>query len=550
MNFDLRFYLQRFWRRFPWFLIIAALVSAVGVTLAVVLPPVYKAQAQLLVESPSIPTDLAASTVATGAPEALQIIQQRLLTRANLLDMAQRLNVYAGQAPMSPDKIVEDMRRRTVMDLPQAQAAAAFVTVSFAAPNGQLSAQVTNDLVTQILQEDVSLRTATAGQTLDFFQQEVDRLGTELGQMGAKIMTYKLQHKDALPESLDFRRTRQASQQERLLQLDRELAGLKDRRARLVEIFRATGSVSPTTAAAETPEQAQLRQLQDQLTSALATYSPQHPTVVALKARIAALQVAAAGTAPAPAPGAAAPTAPAPSDGTAAAATPGAAPTTAATTSPDATPAQADGTTAPSGNTTFDLQIADIDSQISFDTDQRSLIEAELVGLKASIDATPGNAIDLDALQRDYDNVQLQYNNAVARLGAAQTGDRIEALSKGQRITIIDQAVVPDRPSSPNRPLIAIGSVLGGLALGLGFIFLIEAMNRTVHRPADLISRLGIQAFATVPYIHTRGEILRRRTILTAMIMVAVVGVPAGLFAMHQYYLPLDLLIGRVLDKI
>jgi polysaccharide chain length determinant protein (PEP-CTERM system associated) len=513
MNLDLRFYLQRFWRRFPWFVIIAAVVSAVGITLAVVLPPSYRAQAQLLVESPSIPTDLAASTVATGAPEALQIIQQRLLARANLLDMAQRLAIYDGQALMTPDKIVEDLRRRTTISVPSGKSAADFVTVSFAAPGAQLSAQVTNDLVTQILQENVSLRTATAGQTLDFFEQEVDRLGTELGQLGSKIMVFKSARKDALPDSLDFRRTRQAQQQERLLQLDREISALKERRDRLTEIYQATGNVGRQAAPA-TPEEAQLREAQNQLNSAMTLYSPQHPTIVALKARVAALEAvvnAQAGVVPE-------------ADGT--------------------TPRESDASIA------FRLQIADIDSQIAFDTDQKAQIEAELAALKVTIEATPGNAIELDALQRDYDNAQTQYNNAVARLGQAQTGDRIEALSKGQRITVIEQAVVPNEPASPNRQLIAMGSVLGGLALGLAFVFLIEVMNRAVHRPADLASKLGIQALATVPYIYTRGEVFRRRMVLVSVVLVAVLGIPAALFAVHQYYLPLDLLIGRVLDKI
>ena len=515
MNVDLRFYLQRFWHRFPWFLIIAAVVSAIGITLAVVLPPVYRAQATLLVESPQIPIDLAVSTVDTGAPEALQIIQQRMLTRANLLDIAQRLNVYDGQSLMTPDKIVEDMRRRTTISLPVAKAVADFVTVAFAAPTAQLSAQVTNDLVTQILQENVALRTQTAGQTLDFFQQEVDRLGTELGQQGSKIMVYKLAHKDALPDSLDFRRTRQAAQQERLLQLHREVAALKDRHDRLTEIYQATGNVDQGTAP-KTPEEAQLRDAKNQLSSAMALYSPQHPAVVALKAKVAALEAAVNQQQ-------------------------GAAPDPGTTTNAPLTQA----------SIAFKLQIADIDSQIAFDTDQIAAIETELVALKVSVDATPGNAIDLDALQRDYDNSQTQYNNAVARLGAAQTGDRIEALSKGQRITVIEQAVVPDTPDSPNRQLIAIGSVLGGLALGLGFVFLIEALNRsTVHRPADLVKKLGIQAFATVPYIYTGGERFRRRMVLVSVVLVAVIGIPAGLFAVHQYYLPLDLLIGRVLDKI
>jgi polysaccharide biosynthesis transport protein len=508
MSFDLRFYLQRFWRRFPWFLIVAALVSAIGISLAVVLPPVYRAEARLLVESPQIPTELASSTVNTAASEALQIIQQRMLTRANLLDMAERLKVYDGQTAMNPDKIVEDMRRRTTFDLPAVKAVADFVTVSFAAPSGPLSAAVTNEFVTLILQENVALRTATAGQTLDFFQQEVDRLGKELDQSGAKITKYKFEHKDALPDSLEFRRMRQATQQERLLQLEREIAGLNERKARLTDIYQATGTID-TNAAPRSPEEAQLRDLQNQLDNALALYSPQHPSVVALKARIAQMddivkqQLAPTGSAG-----------------------------------------------ATEGSTTFDLQIADIEGQISFDTDQKALIEAELATLKASIEATPANAIDMDALQRDYDNVQTQYNNAVARLGAAETGDRIEALSKGQRITIIDPAVVPNQPASPNRPLIAVGSVLGGLALGLGLVFLIEALNRTVHRPADLASRLGIQAFATVPYIYTRREVLWRRTTVTLVVLVAVIGIPAGLFAVHQYYLPLDLLISRVLDRI
>ena len=514
MNLDLRFYLQRFWRRFPWFVIIMAVVSAIGITLSVVLPPVYRAQAQLLVESPSIPTDLAASTVATGAPEALQIIQQRLLARANLLDLAQRLSVYDGQSLMTPDKIVEDMRRRPTIGLPVAKAAADFVTVSFAAPTAQLSAQVTNDLVTQILQENVSLRTETAGETMDFFQQEVDRLGTELGQMGSKIMVYKSARKDALPDSLDFRRTRQAQQQERLLQLEREMSALKERRDRLTEIYQATGNVGQP-AAPTTPEEAQLRDARNQLNNAMTLYSPQHPTVVALKARVAALEGVVNAQAGA-----------VPDAGTA------------------GEPRPSDASIA------FKLQMADIDGQISFDADQKAQIETELVALKATIEATPGNAIELDALQRDYDNAQIQYNNAVARLGAAQTGDRIEALSKGQRITVIEQAVVPNAPASPNRQLIAIGSVLGGLALGLAFVFLIEVMNRAVHRPADLVSKLGIQALATVPYIYTRGEVFRRRMMVVSVVLVAVLGIPAALFAVHQYYLPLDLLIGRVLDRI
>jgi succinoglycan biosynthesis transport protein ExoP len=506
MNFDLRFYLLRFLRRFHYFLLVAVAIAAAGLTTAAVLPPVYRAEARLLVESPQIPNEMAASTVSTAAPEALQIIQQRILTRANLLDMAERLRIYPDRGALTPDKIVEDIRRRIVITLPDSRAAAAFVSVSFEAPAAGLSAQVTTDIVTQILQENVALRTATAGQTLDFFQQEVDRLGSELSQQGARILEFKLQNKEALPDSMDYRRARQASQQERLLQLQRELASLGERRARMVEMYETTGQLDSETAPIS-PEEAQLRKLQDDLATALIVYSPQNPQVKLLQGKIALLEATVQAQRENRAPDAA-------------------------------------------GLSAFDLQISDLDSQIGFATEEKLAIEAELATLQASIDATPNNSIALDALQRDYDNIQTQYNAAVARLAQASTGDRIEALSKGQRITVVEQAVVPGDPTSPNRPMIAAGGVFGGIGLGIAFVMLLEVMNRTIHRPVDLNKRLGIAAFATVPFIRTRGEVIRRRWVISLLLLAVVAGIPAALFAVHSYYLPLDLLIARVLDRI
>ena len=62
---DLRFYLSLFLRRLPWFLLLFAIGSGVGLTLSRVLPPVYVASAKLVVETEQIPDELAPSTVRT-----------------------------------------------------------------------------------------------------------------------------------------------------------------------------------------------------------------------------------------------------------------------------------------------------------------------------------------------------------------------------------------------------------------------------------------------------------------------------------------------------
>ena len=502
MGIDFKFYLSLFMRRLHYFLIITGLVTAAGFVVAYTLPPVYRAEALLLVESAQISGELAASTVSAPAAEQLQIINQRLKTRANLLDVADRFDIYDAVARRNPDNVVDSMRDRTIITLPNRRDAASFVSVSFEADTADLSAEVTNEFVTLILRENVELRTRVASQTLDFFEQEVGRLTAELAEQGARITAFKLANEGSLPESTDYRRTRQAAQQERLLQMARDLDRLQDRRVRLVDLYERTGRVEAVTSNM-TQEQRRLLQLETELSAALTIYSPQNPRIRALEGQVAAMrQVVGA----------------------------------------------QQGAGGEDGLSAFELQLADIDGQIEYLNEQRGLIEEELESLETSLQATPANEIALDVLERDYANIQMQYAQASDRMAQAVTGERIEALSRGQRISVIEQATVPRKPASPNRPLVAFGALFAGIVLGLGFVILLELMNRSIRRPVELSERLGIAPFATIPYIRTQGEMVARRSIISTGFLIVLVGIPAALYALHLYYLPMDLMIERVAD--
>lgn len=519
---DLRFYLSIFLRRLPWFLLMLSIGSAIGLTLARMLPTVYVAEARLVVESEQIPDTMAASTVQTQATEQLQIIQQRITAREPLIDMANRLRIYEGEGrPLPADEIVADLRARieirtTGGPTTRGPAQATLVTVRFEAPTPQLAATVTNDLVTRILAQDVGMRTSVARQTLDFFEQEVARLDQELARLGDEILQFKQRNAAALPDSLEFRRSQQAAAQERLQNLDRQEAELTDRRALIVQLRdAAAASGNVPVGARATPEEQALRALQDQLTGLRAVLAPANPRIRMLEAQVAAQEeivnsqrAAAAGV---------------------------------AGTNPDGTPIAL---------TPFDLQIADLDSQLSFIATQRTQIAAQLEALEATIAATPQNAIALGTLERDYANTRAQYDNAVAKKAQAETGEVIEALAKGQRITVIEQAVAPTAPDRPNRMFIAAGGIGGGFALGLGLVLLLELLNKGIRRPVELTTGLGITAFATLPYMRTRRDILRRRLVVGGTLALALAGVPVALWLVHTYYLPLDLLIDRMLQRV
>ena len=519
MNLDFRFYLSLFTRRLHYFLLFLAIGAAIGITLALVLPPVYRAQAVLLVESEQ--SDLIESTVQAEATEQMQIIQQRILTRESLLEMANRLRVYEPQpgqevVRMAADDIVEDMRERISIAVTggasrRGPTEATIVRVEFPAPSARLSASVVNEVVTLIQQENIEIRTGAARNTRQFFQDRVDELDQELSAQGAAILAFKEANINALPDSLDFRRSQQAAWQERQLVLQREAAGLRDRRERLVQIFAVSGCVDTTQPdRRQTPEERRLQELQDELADMLTRLAPTHPRAVALQGRVEAAEAA----------------------------------VVASNTGVTPEVAAVEGQLTP-----CDIQLADLDGQLDFIAVQQDQLANDLDEVAASIAATPGNSVTLATLERDFQNTQEQYNAVVSRLAAAETSDTIETLGRAGRISVIENAVAPQEPDSPNRPLLAAAGIGGGMFVGLALIALMELLNSSIRRPVDISNKLGVTPLGTIPHIRTRWEIVRRRLILLVVFGIVLVVVPIALWFVHTQIMPLDTAVNRVLNR-
>ena len=510
---DLRFYLLTFLRRLPYFLVIATTISAVAVAVAVSLPPAYVSQMRLVVEAPQIPTELAASTVRTPALEQLQIVEQRLLTRANMLAIARQQNVLPNIDEMTPDEIVRGMRARTTVQQSSGHNAATWMTVSFEAPEARIAAAVLNEYLTIIQEADSEFRRGRAGETLEFFAQEAERLGTELTAQGAQILAFKQENTNALPDSLDFRMSNREEMQGGLALTEREISRLQSQRAQLLELFETTGQVSRAPEAVLSREEQQLRQLESELAETLLVFSEENPRVKLLRSRIELLQTEIATGVYVPA-------------------------------------TIGDQVIANPEPSALDIQIADIDNELGLLEEQRDILQSELETLTETIERTPEVSIALEELERTYSRLETQYASAEQRLSTAQTGDLIESRSRGQRIAVIEQPNVPNAPTRPNRLLIAGGGSVFGIIAGLGLILLMELLNSSIQRPEDLVTRFGISPLTTVPYIRTRQQIFVQRSLKLLMILAIVVGAPALIYAVHIYYLPIDLVAEKVMNRL
>lgn len=511
MTQDISFYLKLLYRRFPAMAALFLLCTCTGIVLALRQPPVYSASAILLVEASQIPSEMVRTTVQVDANEQLAVIQKRLMTRDNLLEVARENRVFPDLSTMHPNDIVREMRSRTQLRRSGGRNRADVMTVRFEGPNPRKVAAVANQYVEIIMEASNEFRSERVGGTLEFFEQEVNALSQQLDEQSAKIVAFKNENADALPEGLGFRLSRQSLLQERLSRAERDLEGLQQQREDIQKIYANTGTLS-TANAASTPAHARLNKLQGQLDAALGIYSNSHPRVRLLQNQIsvveqqiqsaAAIELAASGS------------------------------------------GEAEQVSA------LDVSLAEIDSRISSVTQQIADTTDALSRLQDAIDRTPANGIALEAMERDQQNLQGLYSGAVQRLSQARMGERIEQSAKGERVTVLEPATVPNAPSGPNRVKIMGAGAAGGVVLAGGLFMLLEMLNMTIRRPADIKRALNITPLATVPRFETQADRRRRRWVQFAMLAVVVIAVPSSLWLVDTYYMPLDVLFEKVMNRL
>src|SRR6056297_1303677 len=141
------------------------------------------------------------------------------MTRANMLDVARNQTVFDDIQEMSADEIVEAMRARTVIQKAGGRNPTPIMNITFEARSPQIAAGVLNQYLTLIERQNAEFRTSRAGNTLEFFEQEVERLGQELDTQSARILEFKNKNSEALPESLGYRIDQRGRLQDQLRQI-------------------------------------------------------------------------------------------------------------------------------------------------------------------------------------------------------------------------------------------------------------------------------------------------------------------------------------------
>ena len=293
-----------FLRRRRWLCIgtIVAVVSAF-ILLAYKLPPVYRSEATILIEQPSIPSDIVQSTIRSYIDEQIQVVSQRVLTNENIRGLIQEFDLYLEMRALEPVEVtVARFRDDTELENQTADffdtrrgrvsgSTFAFV-VAFHNSDPIKTQQVTNHLAALYVGEDSRSRREQASETTTFLEREVERLGQVIAKIEMTLANFKDEYAEALPDQLMLNMQMVDRRERELLDTRQELIDLRSQRDQLMAQL---STISPyvtvltdsgQTIASSGDRLALLRQEYLQLTG---RYGPEHPDVLRVKREIAIL---------------------------------------------------------------------------------------------------------------------------------------------------------------------------------------------------------------------------------------------------------------------
>ncbi|HID29388.1 MAG TPA: lipopolysaccharide biosynthesis protein, partial [Desulfobacterales bacterium] len=534
--------IRRYWdvvkRRRIHFLVPALIAFTLSVIIAFVLPPVYKSSGTILIEAQEIPREFVTSTVTGYVEERLQIITQLVLSRTKLLEIIKRFNLYDDLAGRyTTEEIIEKMREDITMKPIQAEvvspdsrrpgtATIAF-TLSYEGKDPAKVTQVANVLTSLYLEENLKNREEKAQGTFDFLETQLAELRREIVDAEKKIAEFKNQHISQLPELMQLN-LQTMERLEREIDAKREqIKSLTNRKiyleGQLATIDPMTYMVSPDGKRLMSPED-EVKFLKNEYLKLSATLSQTHPDVISLKKRLEALGKEEA----------------TPDDLQERQRQLKEKKTQLAlleeqfsSQHPDVVKAQKElmqlkahvealskeesvlepKNQVPTNPSYISLQtqIASTDMEIESAKEEVGLLTKKYERYQRRVETTPQVEQQYRALQRDYANAQAKYQETTNRLLAAREAKGLEESQMGERFTLIDPPVMPEKPDSPNRLAIAIVGLVLAIGTGMGFGAVAECTDQSVRRVDELARITGYPVLGAIPLIRTKEDRSRKR---------------------------------------
>ena len=463
-----------------WVLILVLGVVGCGLAYGVsrFLPSRYQSQAFIRVEEPAVSADYVRQVVSEDAIQSLVSMKAQILSRTRIEPIISQLGLYSDETGRVPtEELVAKLQKAIevspVVPINEESRAIPGFWVKVTMDNPRTAQEVCSTITSMFIEENLTRRQRHGKDTTEFLGQQLTEAKAKLDEQDAKLAAFETRFGGSLPEQ-------EATNLNILVGLQSQLSEATQAifRAQQDKTFTSATLVQQLAAwqaahSAQDPDTLgqQLVTLQTQLANLQARYTDDYPDVIKTKHDIAALQKRIA--------------------------------------EDDDHKGKSGSDEKPRMATREPLSIVQLRLQIKADDDivaqkmkDQERIKESISGYQARVEATPTIQQQYKELTRDYQTALEFYNDLLKKKSQSTMATDLEARQEGEQLRVLDPANLPDKPSFPNRPMIALGGFGGGLALGLGLTLFLEMRDTSLRSERDVEFVLQLPVLAMIPSIE------------------------------------------------
>jgi polysaccharide chain length determinant protein (PEP-CTERM system associated) len=463
-----------------WVLI--AVMAAVGGPLAYgvsrTLPDRYKSQTLVLVEQPSVPTDIVRSLDTSDITQRLSSMQQQILSRSRLEPIIRQFGLYSSEiSRVSMEDLVGRLQKSIEVTpiLPMAQTTSRqlpgfYVNVTMS--NARTAQQVCTAVTSMFIEENLRLTQQHSNDTTQFLVQQLAEAKTNLDEQDAKLAAFKSHYLGSLPDQEQTNLNLLTGLTSQLDAATQALARAQQDKtyaeAMLTQQVAAWQAIQ-TGHNPETLDQ-QLSALQTQLANLQARYTDDYPDVIKAKNDIAALKKQITES-------------------------------NAQKAVSEASKTQKS-TLEPAQIAQLRAQVRGLDQVIAEKAREQEQIKQQIRLYQERVQSSPAVEQQFKELTRGYQTALDSFNDLQKKRDASAMAADLVRSQQGEQFRVLDPANLPNKPSFPNRSLFAMGGLGGGFALGLAVAFLLEMRDSSLKTERDVEFILHLPVLAMIPEIE------------------------------------------------
>jgi polysaccharide biosynthesis transport protein len=160
---------------------------------------------------------------------------------------------------------------------------------------------------------------------------------------------------------------------------------------------------------------------------------------------------------------------------------------------------------------TLRVQATGKQSDIERSQRDKAQTEKDIATLRKRLEESPLNTQMWASLNNDFALAKADYEDKVKKVSVSETAQNLEDRKAGETLELLDQATLPEKPASPNRPMWAALGTFAGLGIGVLLATAKELKDTSLKNLKDVRAYTNMPILSSIPLLENALLVRRKR---------------------------------------